>query len=508
MSTGTGHAPKQEFKIGPWSLWALGVGAFIGGDFIGWPSVLDGGIGSALVIISLIGAYFWMIGKITGELSARYREPGGTYMFCNKIFGKKIGSLAAVLQSIKLLTSNCCMALAISSYLQQITFHSTAFQILIWVACYFGFTALDIVGIQVSARLQISIVALCLVVMMCYFSTSLFIFDFDHNATGHRGWFHSDANQMLLSLPFGLWFMDGFEDIPLAVDYAEDSATTVPIALNMAWTTAMLIAVGLIIFGSASTPFHRLSTAPAPLMLTFQTVWGNSGPVAVVMDICIILGLAVNFYSFVFFIGRTIQAVAQNDVLPSFLAENHPKYNTAANASVFSSVLGFTITLSFGLLFGEAQAQEVLIASSLLGGIITYLLIFNCLDRVIYLERQGEAYPFKSCDPGSMRFPLGVVGIRVGQAISVLLLISTISLTIQRRAYQQGTFIMLVGGAVVCLVLYVWQRNFNHINCNAFVALPHDDLDCSAHSTTPLKVERFELEMDKFVDGEKDRICI
>ncbi len=86
---------------------------------------------------------------------------------------------------------------------------------------------------QVSARLQLATIAVCLLVLLFYFGTALSVFNFRDNALGPgtdadtgaegRGWFnHNSPTEFLLSLPFGLWFMDGFEDIPLAVDYAED----------------------------------------------------------------------------------------------------------------------------------------------------------------------------------------------------------------------------------------------------------------------------------------------
>ncbi len=53
-------------KIGVLSLWMIGVGSFMGGDMIGWPSVLEGGFGSGLISVLFFGFYFWMLGQVTG----------------------------------------------------------------------------------------------------------------------------------------------------------------------------------------------------------------------------------------------------------------------------------------------------------------------------------------------------------------------------------------------------------------------------------------------------------
>ncbi len=55
-------------------------------------------------------------------------------------------------------------------------------------------------------------IVVCLAVMLAYFCTAASLFNFHSNAMGTRGWFdHNSLREFLLSLPFGLWFMDGFE---------------------------------------------------------------------------------------------------------------------------------------------------------------------------------------------------------------------------------------------------------------------------------------------------------
>lgn len=60
-------AEPSEVKLGMLSLWMIGVGSFIGGNFIGWPSVLIGGFGSALISVGYFGVYFLLLGNATGE---------------------------------------------------------------------------------------------------------------------------------------------------------------------------------------------------------------------------------------------------------------------------------------------------------------------------------------------------------------------------------------------------------------------------------------------------------
>ena len=504
-STPSDHR-KLEVNVGILPLWAIGVGAFIGGDFVGWPSVLEGGFGSGIVAVLLMAVYFWMIGKAAGDLSSRFREPGGTYMFCRKVYGMRISPFIAIMQTLKLLISNCCMALAISSYMQQILYRSKVLQIGTWFFCYVICTALDVIGIKLSARVQIFVVLICLLIMFIYFIAAIILFDFHKNSLGDKGWFYNDFNGFLISLPFGMWFLDGFEELPLAISFANDSSKTVPIAMNLSWITAVVIALGLLLFGSASTPLNILLEAPAPLMFAFKQVWGSNGFITIMLDISIILGLIVTFYAFVFFIGQTVQAISCDHILPSFMATLHPVYGTASNASIISSIIGFLATFCFGIIFGESSAQKVLIVCSLLTAVICYFFIFGCLSIILDIEYTNNdnnetnlmnstpIIPSTSSssrtfgngsmnipthlelgicghDPGSMRFPLGRIGARFGQVLSVLLLLCTLNLATNHKDYRVGVLLMFT----LCLTVFLSTIIYNYIQQKVFGITDSED---------------------------------
>ena len=182
-------------------------------------------------------------------------------------------------------------------------------------------------------------------------------------------------------------------ELPLAINFAADVGKTVPVAMSMSWLTAVYIAIGLMFFGSAATPVDTLISAPAPLMPAIEAVWGRGSAMTTAIEICIVLSLLTSFSSFVFFIGQTVQAIATDKILPSVLARLHPRFETAANASICASVIGFLSTLSFGLIFGESSAQRVLIVCSLLAALISYFFLFGCLSIILTVEADDSVSP-------------------------------------------------------------------------------------------------------------------
>jgi amino acid transporter len=89
-----------------------------------------------------------------------------------------------------------------------------------------------------------------------------------------------------------------------------------------------------------------------------------------------VTGLLVNFFSFIIFTSQQVQAIAEAGQLPRFIAYRHPVHGAPIAASVCSSVLGLSITMSFAVMFGINYAQ---VLSSIL-----YIVWSNMLILMMY----------------------------------------------------------------------------------------------------------------------------
>jgi amino acid transporter len=118
----TTHQTQTELdkKIGLSTVWAIGVGAAIGGDFFGWEMVYSGGFFSALICMTFCALFYWLFAGVLMELASRYKSSGGSFDFTSVALGKKRAVLMAVLVLSKLILANCATGLAVSSYLSDI----------------------------------------------------------------------------------------------------------------------------------------------------------------------------------------------------------------------------------------------------------------------------------------------------------------------------------------------------------------------------------------------------
>src|SRR5688572_13239034 len=71
-----------------WSLWALGVGAVISGDFFGWNfGLAAGGFGGLLVATAIITVMYLALCLSIAEMSPALPHTGGAYSFARTAMG-------------------------------------------------------------------------------------------------------------------------------------------------------------------------------------------------------------------------------------------------------------------------------------------------------------------------------------------------------------------------------------------------------------------------------------
>jgi ethanolamine permease len=96
----------SDVKIGLPTIWAIGVGSVLGGDFFGWQFVTYGGMSSAVISVIIAALFYWLYAGAITELAARYRTTGGAFDFVRRALGEKLATVMAILELLKLILAN------------------------------------------------------------------------------------------------------------------------------------------------------------------------------------------------------------------------------------------------------------------------------------------------------------------------------------------------------------------------------------------------------------------
>lgn len=446
----------DDVKIGIWTLWAVGVGSVLGGDFFGWQLVLYGGFSSAVAALLFSGAFYWIYAGAITELAARYRTSGGAFDFVKCALGRKSAAVMAILGLLKLILANSALALAISSYLEQAGL-DPRYEFFYNLIIYASFTTLDCIGIRQSANAQVCATFFCILILVFWAGSCLTKFTLADVKS--EGYFHNGATGFFQGLPFALQFFDGFEEVPLLMSYASEPQKTIPRAVLISYISVALIAVMVLVAGSGISDAAALLDSETPLMDGIDMVYGDGTRISDAIAIFVVFGLLVNFFAFVLFASQQVQAIAEAGQLPSFLAYRHPVHGAPIKASIFSSCVGLALTTGFSLVFGPDDSQRILITASLTPAVLSYYLLLECIVRVRIVERKRDSIETKlperdmirlGWEPGELRFIYGTLGARFAQAMCALFLCSLMVLVAISKEYFYGIIV------VVCIFLVMY----------------------------------------------------
>src|SRR5215831_7823983 len=138
---------------GVWSLWALGVGAVISGQFSGWNLGLTvGGFGGLFWATIIIGVMYFGLVFSLAEMSPALPHTGGAYSFARSTMGPWGGFITGLAENIEYVLTPAVVAFFAGSYLTQIFGTPAAVQPLWWFALYVVFVGLNLIGVENSFK--------------------------------------------------------------------------------------------------------------------------------------------------------------------------------------------------------------------------------------------------------------------------------------------------------------------------------------------------------------------
>ena len=181
-----GYFEKRGLRrfAGVWSLWALGVGAVISGDFFGWNfGLLAGGFGGLLVATAIVAVMYVGLCYSIAELSPALPHTGGAYSFGRTAFGPWGGFITGLAESIEYVLTPAVIVVGIAGYMGTIA--EASFGVVLpapvwWAVFYALFVGINISGVELTFRLTVAITILALAVLVVFWIGAIPHFRWEH----------------------------------------------------------------------------------------------------------------------------------------------------------------------------------------------------------------------------------------------------------------------------------------------------------------------------------------
>ena len=267
------RALRRHARVG--SLWALGVGAVISGDFFGWNfGIAAGGFGGLLLATVIITVLYAGLCFSVAEMTAALPHTGGAYSFARSAMGPWGAYVTGLAENMEYILTPAVIVVGIGGYLGAIFGTPDAWAPLWWLAAYALFVGLNVAGVEVTFRFTVFITLLALAILAVFWIGALphvdfatFAFDVEP-APGGNAFLPFGWKGVFAALPFAIWFYLAIEQLPLAAEEAHAPQQDLPLGILLGLGTLVVcafltltlsvgIAPGAAALGASDEPLRR-----------------------------------------------------------------------------------------------------------------------------------------------------------------------------------------------------------------------------------------------------------
>jgi ethanolamine permease len=425
------------------SLWALGVGAVISGDFFGWNfGLAAGGFGGLFIATLVITVLYTCLCYSVAEMTASLPHTGGAYSFARSAMGPWGAYVTGLAENMEFILTPAVIVVGVGSYLGEIFGTDPALAPLWWFACYLAFVGLNVAGVETSFRFTVGITLLALAILGVFFVAALPHLDLAEHARmpdafGTPAWLPFGFQGVFAALPFAIWFYLAIEELPLAAEEAAAPQRDLPRGILLGLATLVVTAFGTLVLSAGIAPgAEALGQMDAPLFASLGTIFGE-GLGTRALALIAVAGLIASFHSIVFAYGRQIYSLSRAGYFPRWLSLTHPTRNTPHVALLVGALLGYAVAYTTHSLDPEHPVGAALLNMAVFGAVVSYglqMISFILLRRRLPdMER-----PYRS--------PLGIPGAVVALLISLATLAALFVADAGYRAAVLGALVWYAAG--------------------------------------------------------------
>jgi ethanolamine permease len=343
------NSNKLDRSLGPLMVWGLGVGYVISGMYFGWNLGLaqGGTYGLAIATFFIIIMYVTFTFSYT-ELACAIPKAGGAFDYADRGLGKYLGFFAGMAQNIEFIFAPPAIAAAIGAYFN--IFFPQFDVIIIAIACYVFFTALNIYGVKAAAIFELVITIFAVVELLIFAGVSLPAFEmknFTQNAlpNGFVGAF--------AAIPFAIWFFLAIEGVANVAEEAKNPTRTIMLGFSSAIVTLVVLclltftaAVGVGGWEAIVFPPGSSEPSDSPLPLALAQIVGESHFLYHLLITVGLFGLIASFHGIILAAGRSTFEFGRMGYISKSLGKVHPKTKTPARALIVNMIIGILALLT------------------------------------------------------------------------------------------------------------------------------------------------------------------
>ena len=332
--------------VGRWDMVALVINGIVGAGIFGLPAKVHALLGAwGVFAIVACAAMMALIVLCFAEVSSRFSQTGGPYVYAAEAFGPFTAFVVGWLLWLARVTGLCAISVVMVEYLSLfVPGLADGIPRALFLTCVIGALGLlHVRGTKGVTRFSGAITIAKLVPLLLFVAVGLPAMDVHRlafSSVPDRGSFSS----AVLLLAFALV---GWENAAIAAGEVRDPRRDTPFALLVGLTMVVALYAAIQLVCAGTLP--ALASSKRPLADAALQFMGPSGAALIVVGAAVSILGTIN--AGVLAISRIPFAMAEAKQLPGALAKLHPVYRTPVLSIVVSCVVILLLTLTRGHIY-------------------------------------------------------------------------------------------------------------------------------------------------------------
>ncbi len=412
-----------------WDLVAIAINGIIGGGIFGLPAPVFKLIGAySLIAFAVCAIVVTLIILCFAEVSSRFDETGGPYLYAREAFGSTVGFEIGWLIWLARLTAfaaNCNLLVAYIGYFSPAA-TNPFWRASIIIVVVTMLATVNVLGVRQAAIVSNFFTIGKLIPLILFIAVGLFFLNHQAYALGPSPTTGAFSQSVLLLI----YAFTGFEMATIPAGEVRDPKRNLPRALLIAIAVVAFLYILIQIVSVGTLP--ELAGSQRPLADAGMRFMGAAG--GAIISAGAVISITGNLNILVLSGSRVPFAMAEQQQLPSFIGKVHRRFSTP-----YVSIL---ITAGLMLLFTLQTSFVKALTISAIARLVTYGA--TCLSLPVFRRRSDAP-------PASFR-------LRGGTLIAVLsLILVTWLLTSARKEAWAATIAAAAG-----LLIYFAYRIYSH----------------------------------------------
>jgi amino acid transporter len=334
--------PTQEGLvrgIRRWDLVAVAINGIIGAGIFGLPSKVYALIGSYSLIAFLVCALVVTLILCFAEVSSRFTQTGGPYLYAREAFGPAIGFEVGWLMWLARLTAfaaNCNLLIDYLGYFWPAA-SGAYWREAIIIAVVLLLTIINIRGVRNAALVSNLFTVGKLVPIIFFIAAGLFFIDFQNYSFAAPPTYATFSTSVLMLI----YAFTGFEMAVIPAGEVRDPQRNLPLAILMAIAIVATLYVCIQVVCIGTLP--ELAASQRPLADASNRFLGRAG--GAIISAGVIVSIFGNLNVLILAGSRLPFAMAEGRELPRIISRTHKRFRTPYVAILITTAVMLVLTL-------------------------------------------------------------------------------------------------------------------------------------------------------------------